>query len=236
MLDKIKKNPALYVKALTIVYLVVDTLLGIVNYTIYKNKYNMFTPTYFVYLILSIIPIIIFVVYVSSFYGKNQNHVLLKVFLIIKLALNFYSNVTGVNSFVGSVATLFDTNNLITNNIRAAAFNGVLGYLISWVYLAINLLFVIDAFSDFKYHKHSLNAVKTMVVVFIVANVAYLIQVFFANSQDLIISITNLLRSVFGGLWVVAYYIFWKWALVPQPKANTDNSSQEIDTTSSVEG
>ena len=37
MLDKIKKNPALYVKALTIVYLVVDTLLGIVNYIIYKN-------------------------------------------------------------------------------------------------------------------------------------------------------------------------------------------------------
>lgn len=145
MLDKIKKNPALYVKALTIVYLVVDTLLGIVNYIIYKNKYNMFTPTYFVYLILSIIPIIIFVVYVSSFYGKNQNYVLLKVFLIIKLALSFYSNVTGVNSFVGSVATLFDTNNLITNNIRAVAFNGVLGYLISWVYLAINLLFVIDS-------------------------------------------------------------------------------------------
>ncbi len=198
-MSKIKDNPINYVKLFSLLYLGANIITKIIYYIIIAITFNVgLTFSVFISTITSVIPIILFIIYIFKFYGTNKTQILLPISYIVSITMNLYSM---IQDFKDASSVLFGVVNL-----------------------GISVFLVIDCFSDFK----RLHISKKLVI--ISAGVSC-----FSILLNFVLSvlkgygfygfyIASYLISLSGIFSMLAYIIFWNFAIDKKNTSSLENN------------
>lgn len=199
-MSKIKENPIKFVKLFSLLYLGTNIITRILYYVVVALTFSVsLNIPMFVSVITSVIPIILFIVYIFMFYGTNKTQVLLPISYIVSIVMNLFSLIQNID------------------DIQSVLF-GIIS-------LGISVFLVIDCFSDFK----RLNISKKLVIIgagvscfSIILNFVLSVLKGYGLYGFYIISYLISLSGIFS---MLAYIIFWNFAI---DKRNTSSLEDNL--------
>lgn len=208
-MNKIKENPIRFVRLFSIIYLVayafLRVLYNIALSAVYEFQY--YDTAEFLVLILGIvissIPITLFLIYTYNFYGTKKAQILLPISYIVSLTLSLFSFIQTMG--YSTTSTLY----ILFGHTVAA----VLTFILKVIGLGISVFLIVDCFTNFKYLKTSKKLVIIGSFISIVPALTDIIFSAFANGSFNILILLSCLINLTGILSCLAYIIFWNFAV-----------------------
>lgn len=200
-MSRIKENPIKYVRLFSMIYLIAFLVLRILYYVI--SGYPIDAPT-LLGLLLSVIPMSLFLVYTYKFYGTKKSQILLPLSYIVSLAINLFSTLVNIRR--------------VHNGVLYFLFGYSGGIIISLLFqlisLGISVFLIYDCFNNFKSLKISKKLVIISAIISILSTFGNtLSSLIFGITIFSVFTVITLLTNLTSLLSYFAYIIFWKFAV-----------------------
>ena len=146
-MSKIKENPIKFVQLFSIIYLVAYAILRVAYNIVVSAVYELLCFDVFEILgiVISLIPITLFLVYTYKFYGTKKTQILLPISYIVSLALSLFS----------FIQTIGYSRNYTLYILFGHTIAAVLTFILKVIGLGISVFLLVDCFTNFKYLKTS---------------------------------------------------------------------------------
>lgn len=204
-MSKIKENPIKFVQLFSIIYLVAYAILrviyNIVVSAVYELQYFDFVEV--LGIIISLIPITLFLIYTYKFYGTKKTQILLPISYIVSLALSLFS----------FIQTIGYSRNYTLYILFGHTVAAVLTFILKVIGLGISVFLLVDCFTNFKYLKTSKKLVIIGAFISFIPALTDIIFSAFTNGSFTILNVLSCLMNLIGILSCLAYIIFWNFAV-----------------------
>lgn len=220
-MSNIKNNPIKYVKLIALLYIAVNLCSRIIYYISLSVVYSeTVTPAAIFSILLSYVPISLFLIYVYKFYGTNKSHIILTISYIASVVLSFI----GVINNIKSIRYIYYYSS-IAQAIRYGALETLMNIIFSIAGLIFAVIMLCTCLNNFK----TLSLAKKIVIInaglSIVSIVFGLILDFIFGYAFSKMFFSSLLLTLSSLLSHVAYIIFWNLAV---DKRNTSPLEYEL--------
>ena len=208
-MNKIKENPIRFVRLFSIIYLVayafLRVLYNIALSAVYEFQYYDTAEILVLILgiVISSIPITLFLIYTYNFYGTKKTQILLPISYIVSLTLSLFS----------FIQTTGYSKNYTLYILFGHTVAAVLTFILKVIGLGISVFLIVDCFTNFKYLKTSKKLVIIGAFISIVPALTDIIFSAFANGSFNILILLSCLMNLAGILSCLAYIIFWNFAV-----------------------
>ena len=204
-MSKIKENPIKFVQLFSIIYLVAYAILRVIYNIVVSSVYELqyFDIFEILGIIISLIPITLFLVYTYKFYGTKKTQILLPISYIVSLALNLFS----------FIQTIGYSRNYTLYILFGHTIAAVLTFILKVIGIGISVFLLVDCFTNFKYLKTSKKLVIISAIVSLVPALTDIIFSAFTNGSFTILNVLSCLMNLTGILYCLAYIIFWNFAV-----------------------
>ena len=204
-MSKIKENPIKFVQLFSIIYLVAYAILRVIYNIVVSSVYELqyFDIFEILGIIISLIPITLFLVYTYKFYGTKKTQILLPISYIVSLALNLFS----------FIQTIVYSRNYTLYILFGNTIAAVLTFILKVIGIGISVFLLVDCFTNFKYLKTSKKLVIISAFVSLVPALTDIIFSAFTNGSFTILNVLSCLMNLTGILYCLAYIIFWNFAV-----------------------
>ena len=204
-MSKIKENPIKFVQLFSIIYLVAYAILRVIYNIVVSSVYELqyFDIFEILGIIISLIPITLFLVYTYKFYGTKKTQILLPISYIVSLALNLFS----------FIQTIGYSRNYTLYILFGHTIAAVLTFILKVIGIGISVFLLVDCFTNFKYLKTSKKLVIINAFVSWVPALTDIIFSAFTNGSFTILNVLSCLMNLTGILSCLAYIIFWNFAV-----------------------
>lgn len=204
-MSKIKENPIKFVQLFSIIYLVAYAILRVIYNIVVSSVYELqyFDIFEILGIIISLIPITLFLVYTYKFYGTKKTQILLPISYIVSLALNLFS----------FIQTIGYSRNYTLYILFGHTIAAVLTFILKVIGIGILVFLLVDCFTNFKYLKTSKKLVIISAFVSSVPALTDIIFSAFTNGSFTILNVLSCLMNLTGILSCLAYIIFWNFAV-----------------------
>lgn len=204
-MSKIKENPIKFVQLFSIIYLVAYAILRVIYNIVVSSVYELqyFDIFEILGIIISLIPITLFLVYTYKFYGTKKTQILLPISYIVSLALNLFS----------FIQTIGYSRNYTLYILFGHTIAAVLTFILKVIGIGISVFLLVDCFTNFKYLKTSKKLVIISAFVSLVPALTDIIFSAFTNGSFTILNVLSCLMNLTGILSCLAYIIFWNFAV-----------------------
>ena len=208
-MNKIKENPIRFVRLFSIIYLVayafLRVLYNIALSAVYEFQYYDTAEILVLILgiVISSIPITLFLIYTYNFYGTKKAQILLPISYIVSLTLSLFS----------FIQTMGYSKNYTLYILFGHTVAAVLTFILKVIGLGISVFLIVDCFTNFKYLKTSKKLVIIGAFISIVPALTDIIFSAFANGSFNILILLSCLMNLAGILSCLAYIIFWNFAV-----------------------
>ena len=204
-MSKIKENPIKFVQLFSIIYLVAYAILRVIYNIVVSSVYELqyFDIFEILGIIISLIPITLFLVYIYKFYGTKKTQILLPISYIVSLALNLFS----------FIQTIGYSRNYTLYILFGHTIAAVLTFILKVIGIGISVFLLVDCFTNFKYLKTSKKLVIISAFVSLVPALTDIIFSAFTNGSFTILNVLSCLMNLTGILSCLAYIIFWNFAV-----------------------
>lgn len=208
-MSKIKENPIRFVQLFSIIYLAayafLRVLYNIALSAVYEFQYYDTAEILVLILgiVISSIPITLFLIYTYNFYGTKKTQILLPISYIVSLTLSLFS----------FIQTTGYSKNYTLYILFGHTVAAVLTFILKVIGLGISVFLIVDCFTNFKYLKTSKKLVIIGAFISIVPALTDIIFSAFANGSFNILILLSCLINLTGILSCLAYIIFWNFAV-----------------------
>ena len=146
-MSKIKENPIKFVQLFSIIYIVAYAILRVIYSIVVSAVYELqYFDVFEIFgIVISLIPITLFLVYPYKFYGTKKTQILLPISYIVSLALSLFS----------FIQTIGYSRNYTLYILFGHTIAAVLTFILKVIGLGISVFLLVDCFTNFKYLKTS---------------------------------------------------------------------------------
>ncbi len=210
-MNKIKENPIKYVRLFTLIYLIVNVITRIVYYSALSiiHSFDIEAAT-ILGITISLIPTILFIIYVFLFYGAKKSQILLPISYFVSIVINLFSLIQNIHNM-----RYIHHYSSFEQALRYGIVDDILNILFSVVGLCFAVFLLTTCLNNFKTLKTAKKIVifNAVVSIFpfllgIILNLAkgysYNLSLLFIFSS--LVSLSPILSHF-------AYIIFWNFAV-----------------------
>lgn len=208
-MNKLKSNPIKYVKLFALLYVALSIVSRIIYYISMSIEYSeSVVPASLFSMVLSYVPITLFLVYVFKFYGRNQSQTMLIISYVASIVLSFI----GVINNIKNIRYIYYYSS-IAQAIRYGALETLINIIFSIAGLIFAVILLCTCLNNFK----TLGLAKKIVIInaglSVVSIVFGLVLDLIFGAAFSIIFISSLLMTLSSLISHAAYIVFWLYAI-----------------------
>lgn len=208
-MNDIKNNPIKYVKLFAILYLIANVITRIIYYTTASIIFSYGVSFASILgIIISVIPIVLFIIHIFKFYGTKKTQILLPISYIISIVMSFFGliqniqNVRYINYYSSAAQAL-----------RYGAIDSILNIVFNIIGLGFAIFLLITCFNNFRTLKTAKKIILINAGVSVFSILLGIVLDIITGYSISFLFISSYLISLTAVLSHIAYIIFWLYAV-----------------------
>lgn len=208
-MDNIKNNPIKYVKLFALLYLIVNVVSRIIYYAVTSIvlSYSISLAT-IVGVIVSIIPISLFIIHIYNFYGTNKTQLFLPVSYILSIALSLFGLVQNIKN-----VRYINYYSSTAQALRYGVVDSMVNIFFNMIGIAFAVFLLITCLNNFKTLKIAKRIVLINFAISFSSIIIGIVLDVLAGYSFSVMYLTSYMISFSAILAQAAYIIFWLYAV-----------------------
>lgn len=208
-MDNIKNNPIKYVKLFALLYLIVNVTLRIIYYAVTSAILShAISFATIVGVIVSIVPILLFIVHIYKFYGTKKTQILLPVSYIVSIALSLFGLVQNIKN-----VRYINYYSSTAQALRYGVIDSIVNIIFTIIGLSLAVFLLVTCLNNFKTLKTAKKIILVNVAISLLSILIGIVLDIIAGYSLTVMFFISYLMSFSSILAHGAYVIFWNFAI-----------------------